>query len=130
MVDEQHPFWFKRGFLAILAISICALSLYATIYWGWREDLFASSGALVTVCGLFLNIKHTMVFHLDISEEKKYNIKAGAGIMGSRFITDEQKAWTRDVLKDEKYGVAFMIIGTVIWAYGTILVEKLINYFF
>jgi hypothetical protein len=99
-------------------------SLGATVFWGWRDDLFASSGALVTICGIFLNIKHTMAFHLKIPLINKYHIKAGSGPMGTKFLTEDMEEWVRSVLADEKYGVAFMIVGTAILAYGTALVQK------
>lgn len=90
-----------------------------------HKDLFSSSGALITVAGLFLNIKHTMAFHLEIPLISKYHMKTGAFSFGTDELTDVQKKFISNILTDEKYGAAFMLMGTLIWAYGVFLVEFL-----
>jgi len=124
MMNVKHPFWFNRRFLLVLAILICVASFCATVFLGYRDDLFASAGAVVTICGVFLNIKHAMAFHLKIPLIDKYHIKAGAGPMGTKTLSKEMESWVLDVLADEKYGIGFMVFGTLIWAYGTALVHE------
>jgi len=120
----KSPWYFNRYILLVLAIFFCAVSLYFSLT-SPNNDLFSSSGAVITVAGLFLNIKHTLAFHLDIPLINKFNLKEGAFGFGSDSLSEEQKKWINNVLSDEKYGVLFMVIGTLIWAYGAYFVEWL-----
>ena len=120
----KSPWYFNRYILLVLAIFFCVVSFYFSLT-SLNNDLFSSSGAVITVAGLFLNIKHTLAFHLDIPLINKFNLKEGAFGFGSDSLSEEQKKWINNVLSDEKYGVLFMVIGTLIWAYGAYFVEWL-----
>lgn len=89
------------------------------------HGLFACSGAVVTLAGLYLNIKHSLNFHLKITKIGLYNKLAGAGLFGTTSISPEQEAWMNGVLVDEMFGVTFMIVGTLLWAYGGYLVDAI-----
>lgn len=80
-------------------------------------NLFTSSGAVVTLAGLFLNIKHSLHFHLEIPRISLYNLLKGAAPFGELTIPKDQDAWVDGILADEMFGVAFMLVGTLIWAY-------------
>ena len=123
-MNNTSPWYFNRNILLIVSVFFCGLSLYISTLPN-HKDLFSSSGALITVAGLFLNIKHTMVFHLKIPLISKYHMKDGAFGFGTSELTDDQKKFISNILTDEKYGVAFMLVGTLIWAYGVFLVEFL-----
>lgn len=66
-----------------------------------------------------------MAFHLKIPLINKYHLKTGAFGFGTSELSEEQETKIKSILSDEKYGVAFMLTGTMIWAYGTHLVEWL-----
>jgi hypothetical protein len=100
---------------------VVAISLYAELRV-CLLGLFSCSGAVISIAGLFLNIKHSLHFHLRLSKSRLYNILAGAAIWGSDSVTPEQEKWVDNILSDEMFGVAFMIIGTLIWAYGSYLI--------
>ena len=120
----KSAWYFNRYILLVIAIIFCSLSFVASYMLdSFHENLFSSSGAVITVLGLFLNIKHTLLFHLKIPLKNKYNIHTGAMRFGSKDFTEEQKEKINNVLSDEKYGVSFMVIGTLIWAYGTYLIQ-------
>jgi hypothetical protein len=89
------------------------------------SNFFSCSGAVVTLAGFFLNIKYSLNFHLNLPILNLYNKLAGAGVYGTAQINDEQENWVNEILNDEMYGVSFMIVGTVIWAYGGYLVSAL-----
>lgn len=91
---------------------------FACEYFFGVKSLFACSGAVVTIAGLFLNIKHSLNFHLKISMDAMYNKLAGAGIWGTSNVSEDQLKWAKSVMRDEVFGVSFMIVGTIIWAYG------------
>lgn len=118
----ERPWYFNRYALLIFALVFSALSFWLSSFPG-HYNLFPSSGAVITVCGLFLNIKHTLLFHLNIPLKNKYDIHAGGGVFSSEEFTEEQKGVITNVLLDEKFGVSFMIFGTIIWAYGNYLVD-------
>lgn len=88
-------------------------------------SFFSCSGAIATIAGLFLNIKHSLNFHLKIPKTNLYNKLAGAGMFGTATITKEQEEWVDNIISDEVFGVSFMIIGTIVWAYGSFLTEAL-----
>lgn len=88
-------------------------------------SFFSCSGAVVTLAGLFLNIKYSLNFHLRLPKINLYNKLAGAGVYGTAQITKEQEQWVDEILSDEIYGVTFMIVGTLVWAYGGYLIAAL-----
>lgn len=122
----NSPWYFKRNILLVLAIIFCLCSLAISLLPP-NKDLFSGSGAVTTVAGLFLNIKHTMIFHLKIPLINKYHLRAGAFGFGVDELSEEQEKRIKSILSDEKYGVSFMLTGTIIWTYGTYLVELLKN---
>ena len=120
----DSPWYFNRYILLVLTIIFCGVSLVISLI-PQSKDLFSSAGAVVTVAGLFLNIKHTMASHLKIPLVNKYRLKTGAFGFGTSELNEEQEKRIKNILSDEKFGVSFMIVGTLIWAYGTHLVEWL-----
>ena len=120
----DSPWYFNRYVLLALATIFCLFSLLISLMPD-NKELFSSSGAVITVAGLFLNIKHTMAFHLKIPLINKYHLKSGAFGFGRLTLSEEQEKIIKSILSDEKYGVAFMLTGTIIWAYGTLFVEWL-----
>ena len=124
MVKTDSPLYFNRYVLLVFALLFSTLSLWLSSFSG-HDSLFPSSGAVVTVAGLFLNIKHTLLFHLRITLQAKYDILHGGFSFGSTTFTEEQKKTIKNVISDEIFGVSFMIFGTLVWAYGHYLVEYL-----
>jgi hypothetical protein len=84
-------------------------------------SFFSCSGAVISLAGLFLNIKYSLNFHLKLPPIALYNKLAGAGVYGTSNVTKENEEWVRSILADEMFGVSFMIVGTLIWAYGPYL---------
>lgn len=109
---------FDRSKAAWFCIAYVLVSFMAERYLGWA-GFFSCSGAIVTLAGLFLNIKHSLNFHLKIPIIGLYNKLAGAGVYGTSVISKEQAEWAEGIISDEMFGVSFMIIGTLLWAYGS-----------
>jgi hypothetical protein len=84
--------------------------------------LFSSSGAIFTLAGLFLNVKHSLHFHLTLPKENLANIIGGAGMFRIS-LTKEIEEWVDSVIRDEIAGVVFIVVGTLIWGYGSFLVR-------
>ena len=115
------------SYLAILAfhryrslafcLTFSAVSIFAELAYK-IPGLFSCSGAIFTIAGLFLNIKHSLHFHLKIPKRSIHYILTGAATFGSPMTEADEKK-VDSVLADEMFGVAFMIIGTLIWAYGS-----------
>lgn len=95
------------------------LSYLLEFFFHWHS-FFSSSGAVVTLAGLFLNIKHALHFHLKLPTKSIYYMLSGKGTFGNE-VTAENIAFAESVMTDEVFGVAFMIAGTLIWAYGSYL---------
>jgi len=110
------------------SLLFCALFVLASYFIEKKYCLsafFSCSGAIVSIAGIFLNIKYSLNFHLKIPMVSLYNKLAGAGVWGTSDITPEQERWVNEILLDEMYGVAFMVAGTLIWAYGSYFVAAM-----
>lgn len=116
--------FFNRNRSLIFCTLFILLSLWIETGLG-IDNFFSCSGSLATLAGLFLNIKYSLNFHLDLPKTCLYNKLAGGGIFGTTQITREQEQWVDEIIADEMYGVIFMIAGTLIWAYGNYLVTFL-----
>jgi hypothetical protein len=113
MFDRLRSFIFSSVFVL--------LSFFAEWKLGWA-NIFSCSGAVVTLSGLFLNIKHSLHFHLAIPKENLHYIFSGAAVWGST-PTDDDLKLVDEILLDEIYGTVFMVVGTIIWAYGSYLMQ-------
>jgi len=116
--------FFNRNRSLIFCLAFSTVSLAAEILIK-VPALFSCSGAIITIAGLFLNIKYSLNFHLKIPKKNLYNKLAGAGVFGTSIVTEENLAWVDNIISDEIYGVSFMIAGTIVWAYGQFLVNAL-----
>ena len=107
------------------SLLLCMLFVFASFYLERHfsvRNFFSCSGAIVSLAGLFLNIKYSLNFHLNLPKLNLYNKLSGAAVFGTSHITEVQEEWVDQILLDEMYGVSFMIVGTMIWAYGGYLV--------
>ncbi len=107
---------FQRNRSMVASIFIVLIALYLEIKFGWT-NLFASSGAIVSLAGLFLNIKYSLHFHLPIPKDRIYYMLSGMGVLGKE-PSENDLRWVDEILRDEMFGVALMISGTIIWAFG------------
>lgn len=122
--------FFNRRNALIFCATISLISYVAEISF-CIENLFSSSGAIFTIAGLFLNIKLTAHFHLKLENgeplgvDSKYAMITGGGIWSgdeSKSIKEER---VREVESDEIWGASLMIVGTLIWGYGSYLIKLL-----
>jgi len=104
--------FFERMRSLYFCIGFVGLSAIVEFKFGWI-GIFSASGSVVSLAGLFLNIKHSLNFHLNIPINSIYNKLAGAGIFGSQ-VTPEGEKWVQGVLSDEVYGVAFRNVSTTL----------------
>ncbi|GEM_PF-2826071 len=110
---------FDRTRSLIFSLVFVLLSVIAEQQLGW-VNFFSCSGAILTLSGLFLNIKHSLYFHLNISKISVYYMTSGAGVFGHEPSPEGMKR-VDELLADEIYGTTFMVVGTLIWAYGNYL---------
>jgi hypothetical protein len=89
-------------------------------------NLFASSGAIISVFGLLYTIKYTTLKKLS---NKEAEIASRTGVTGPPLTQEESKKIVeenlrkarievREELKAETLGVGLAIFGTFVWAYG------------
>jgi hypothetical protein len=64
---------------------------------------------------------------LNIPRVSLFNLLRGGGPLGELTVSTEDYAWVDGILADEMLGVAFMIAGTLIWAYGGFLIAWMGN---
>ena len=113
--------WFSVAFVLVYCI--------ASLYFGQANNdmnLFAASGAVMTVFGLFSMIQFTTI-------EKYLNqesiIAASTGVTGPPLTQEQYDKIQREnierarvkitrELRSELKGIVFTITGTLIWAYG------------
>lgn len=74
----------------------------------------------MTLCGLFLNIKYSLNFHLEKTKLEIFNKLYPEALSGSNdsFPVECRERIVDDVIADEIWGTTFMVIGTLIWAFG------------
>ena len=89
------------------------------------DNLFSSSGAILTIAGLFLNIKLTAHFHLKmpngdpLGDASKYAMITNRGTWSGNETPEEQRKKVLEVESDEIWGSSMMVVGTIIWGYGS-----------
>lgn len=122
-----------RFLLGMIGSKISHLMLLGLVsvsfYFGQKTDdmsIFAASGALLTIFGLFSIIKFTTIEKYLKQDEIVYG---STGVTGPP-LTDEQyeevvrvnrnkaRARLSQELRSELVGVLMTVVGTVIWAYG------------
>ena len=101
--------------------SLALISLWGEIFQG-VDTLFSCSGAVFTLAGLFLNVKHSLHFHLNLPKENLANMIGGGGTFKIS-LTKEIDEWVDSVIRDEIAGVIFIVVGTLIWGYGSFVVR-------
>lgn len=112
-----------------LSIAVLVLFMAASFWLGEaRHDmnLFAASGGIATVFGLFSLIRFTTI-------EKYLNqdqiIQSSTGLTGKPLSAEESDRIRREnierarvrikaELRSELAGIALTVIGTIVWAYG------------
>lgn len=89
-------------------------------------NLFASSGAIISVFGLLYTIKYTTLKKLSNQEAE---VSSRSGVTGPPLTEEEYnkiveanlkqaRIDVREELKSEILGVGLAIFGTFVWAYG------------
>ena len=106
---------------SIFCGSLALISLWGEIFQG-VDTLFSCSGAIFTLAGLFLNVKHSLHFHLNLPKENLANMIGGGGTFKIS-LTKEIDEWVDSVIRDEIAGVIFIVVGTLIWGYGSFVVR-------
>ncbi|ENL7174836.1 hypothetical protein AB6A49_004542 [Escherichia coli] len=124
---------FRTILLKILGakISIAILCVFcgASFLFGqYLNDmnLFASSGAIISVFGLLYTIKFTTLKKLSNREAE---INSRSGVTGPPLSAEESqkireenlakaRVEVREEIKAEVLGVGLTVFGTIIWAYG------------
>lgn len=112
----------------VTAVAVSA-SLYASVVSG-DPGWFARAGSVVTVLGLLLLIKHSVLCAgMDLEdammEKLHYRRERSPPSPGSsRYLAE--LAHTRRILLDEFLGFGITLFGTVIWGFGDLLVAPLL----
>lgn len=118
--------FFNRLYALIFCATVSVVS-YAAQSIFCIENLFSSSGAIFTIAGLFLNIKLTAHFHLKLENgeplgvDSKYAMITGGGIWGGDESKNIKENRVKEVESDEIWGAFLMVVGTLIWGYGSYL---------
>lgn len=114
--DRLKALWFCTLWV------VASLLLECICQW---KGFFSCSGAIVSIAGIFLNIKHSLHFHLKLPKTNIHNMLKGAGPFGSSTMSKEEENRVDNIISDEIFGVTFMIVGTLIWAYGVYLITAI-----
>ncbi|WP_317204529.1 hypothetical protein [Janthinobacterium sp.] len=115
----------KKALLFCTIISVFSYFLESCLK---INNLFSSSGAIFTIAGLFLNIKLTAHFHLklpngnDLGIDSKHAMITGRFSFGGNESQSEKEIIVREVESDEIWGATLMVVGTLIWGYGSYLI--------
>lgn len=104
----------------LIAVASCAVALslwksYYTNQWHW----FGRSGAIITLMGAILATRR--MIRLGVVEYHRDSKTISGGTFGESDKDRKQELANAEDLRDTKasyYGFWFVVIGTVIWAYG------------
>ena len=91
---------------------------------------FARSGSIMTVSGLLLLVKHSVLcagtdLESAMMEKLHYSRRRPPPIRGTADYEKDMRH-TRRILMDEMLGFAMSLTGTVIWGYGDLLLRGLL----
>jgi len=120
--------FFKKERALAFCLIITMLSLTIEVIFN-ISGLFSASGAIYTIAGLFLNIKLTAHFHLTLPNGEplgaalKYAMIEGEAILGGEESLEEKEKKIKEVEDDEIWGAFLMVAGTLIWGYGSYLMN-------
>lgn len=121
MMKTITSHWFNMLWTTLVVIGSACISLYTQ-----DASHLARAGALVTLAGIIMTTRRILVN----SSEKQ-------GIIGKQHDSDILKneisqalqlAEEEQHLKAEKCGFWFLIVGTVIWAYGDLAFSALLGW--
>ena len=111
----------SHWFSFLWTMSVMLVSIAVSIY---SEDplYVARAGALVTLAGIFMTTRRILVS----SSEKQSIIgkQTAQKELNDKCVKDEEE----ENLKAEKCGFWFLIVGTVIWAYGDLFVSFIFDW--
>ena len=97
------------------------------------QNIFSSSGAIFTIVGLFLTIKASTIFHIESEEKDKEKneidtLKKKLNKVGNspaqcsgEFSKETMRNYIKPIETDEVWGFTLIVIGTLIWGYGSLL---------
>ena len=108
-----------RLIISTLGISWVIISFFLEYY---HEDnpftpgLFSSSGAILLCSAIILNIKN-----ISFNIEQRYKESGHLAMCASPLSTSEKNKRFLPMILDNIFEVILMVIGTLIWAYGNLL---------
>lgn len=118
-------FLLKPWFLVPFNLGLFLVSLFFSLKTS-NFNILAGSGAILSVSGLLLSIKHNLLVEFtDI--KKAVGSKKGLGVLSTSDPVEQLKfeVETLRILKEEKLGVFLTIIGAFIGGYGGLLSKSM-----
>ena len=113
--------WFSLLWTALVMFVSILISIYS------QDAMYvARAGALVTLAGIFMTTRRLLVS----SAEKQPIIgkQDSPDTLERKLTTESASAEEEEHLKAEKCGFWFLIIGTIIWAYGDLVLSSILSW--
>ena len=111
----------SHWFSALWTIVVLVLSTIASIHTQ-DASYFARAGALLTLAGIFMTTRRVFVHS---SEKQSFGPLQRASMQTPTTASEVSEQEEIEHLKAEKCGFWFLITGTVIWAYGDLVLSAL-----
>jgi len=111
----------SHWFSGIWTMAVMALSVLASVYTQDASHV-ARAGALVTLAGIFMTTRRLLV---KSAEKQSFDPSKKGPTHTSESEVELIEQEEIEHLKAEKCGFWFLIGGTVIWAYGDLLLSYL-----
>jgi len=105
-----------RLLISIIGISWVTISFFLEYCYKespFTQGLFSSSGAILLLLAIILNIKNT-----SFNIEKRYKTSGYLAQCAAPLSTRAKKKIFSPMILDNIFEIILMIIGTIIWAYG------------
>lgn len=115
---------FKRKIGTLIALIFLVLSFvieYKNQNSPLAQNIFSASGSIFTIVGLFLSIKASTIFHLNNPRDKYTKIEGKEIRMSDSGHPNEKEMekHIQPIEDDEIWGFSLIVIGTLIWGYGS-----------
>jgi drug/metabolite transporter (DMT)-like permease len=107
----------------LIILSVSLLSVFSLAYSVFKSDVewFQASGAVVTIGGVILAARKIIRLGIEKFMRDEQTIDGGNFKPTSEEVEAEQQ-FKKDI-NSYKWSIALLIVGTLVWAYGGILLR-------
>ena len=113
--------WFSLLWTALVMLVSILISVYS------QDAMYvARAGALVTLAGIFMTTRRLLVSSAE--QQSIIGKQLSASSLENKVSAEQARREEKEHLDAERCGFWFLIIGTIIWAYGDLVVSFILGW--